>query len=357
MSFLSNRFELRIATEADGDDILKIYECGDFEGRISVLYTRRPNPVRSLLQEGEEVLMPVICDLQTGKIIAVGCCVIRRAYMSGEIIRTGYLTGLKILPEYRRRMPRIATVYQFIRENTCNLVDYYYTTILIENLPVQKMLEKRRKNMPVYDFTDIYTVYCFSTGRRVKRSHFRDMGRNIVSSGYTDDLIKFYETYASEWSLFPSIQCLSGFRSEDIYTIRDENGEIIAACVIWNQQDHKQYIITRYQGIYKYLSHFPAKWFGYPNFPKCGIPANYACCHMLCVKDNDMRLAEWFVHKVAEMESKYDFLMLGLTQEHPFTPVMKQMKTIRYQSKLYSVYWQGATTVSKKRIHLDVGLL
>ncbi len=50
MSYLNEWLELRPATAMDGDQILRIYESEEFDGDISVIYTRRPNPYLSFLK-------------------------------------------------------------------------------------------------------------------------------------------------------------------------------------------------------------------------------------------------------------------------------------------------------------------
>jgi hypothetical protein len=362
MNFRNDRYELRLATREDGDQILRVYESGEFQGNISVLYTRRPNPYDSLMKEGEQVVMPVVYDRETGVMIGVGCCLIRKAYISGELKSTGYLTGLKLLPEYRKRFPYITQVYQYLYEQTSSLVDYYYTTILLENVSVQKMLEKKRKNMPAYDFQGVYTVYCFRTGKRVCRFPLHGMASS--SSGYKlcqgniGKAKAFYMEHAKDWNLSPDTSTISTFPPDSVYTLEGSEGETLAACVLWNQQGHKQYIIADYNGIYRYIQHVPLRWLGYPNLPKLGQPANYACYHMLFVKDNDLRVAEYFIREISEVQRDYDFLMLGLFQDHPYNSVMQKIKHIKYQSKFYSVYWEEPLSMpDKTKLHVDVGLL
>lgn len=352
MSYLNDQLELRLASEEDAEQILKIYECEEFEGNISVMYTRRPSPYLSLIQEGETVLLLVIHDHEADILCAVGCCVMREAYVQGEIKRVGYLTGLKILPLYRKKIPYIAKVYQFIYEHTQHHVDYYYTTILIENIPVQKMLEKKRKNMPSYDLKGIYTVYCFRTGQHIADKQYK------LECGYMEKLEVFYQTNASKWSLFPSDLSMNAFEKDAIYTLQDEKGEILAACVLWNQQAHKQYIVTAYKGIYKYLQRFPLSWLGYPNLPRLGQVANYANYHMLCVKDNNADIASYFIQKISEKAQGYDFLMLGLFENQYITPIFQKIKHIKYQSKFYEVNWEESLTpLDLESLHMDVGLL
>ncbi len=352
MSFRNNRFEFGLASPEDSWQILEIFENIDFKGNISVLFTRRPDPYESLMHDGETAVIPIIREVGSGKICAVGCCIIRKAFINGEVRNTGYLTGLKVLPEYRRKLPNIADVYSFLYEQTEGKVDIYYTTILKENINAQKLLEKRRKNMPQYDYAGEYTVYCFTTGKTVNSNSY------AFKQGGDKALLEFYKKQLPEYNFSPINMDLFGVALEDFYSLSDVNGEIVAACAVWNQQSYKQYIIKGYGGIFRYLKSMPLNWIGYPNLPKEDMPANYASIAMLMVKDNSKELARYFLRKVAQASKKYDFLMLGLFQNHPQNDVFKRIRHIKYQSKLYTVNWSNNIINPDRRpINLEVGLL
>jgi hypothetical protein len=132
----------------------------------------------------------------------------------------------------------------------------------------------------------------------------------------------------------------------------------VASCAVWNQQSYKQYVITEYRAVYRYLKRLPLKLTGYPNLPRENIPANYGSIALLTVKGNDPVLAEKFIRKVAEKVDNYDFLMLGLFENHPYTGSMDRIKCIKYQSRLYTVHWEDNYLVPDNRpLNLEVGLL
>ena len=352
MSIRSKRFAYRLATPEDSRQILDVIESGSFSGDISVLFTRRPDPVASMLQEGHLVLIPVMVDLENNKICGVGCCVIRKAFINGQIMRVGYLMGLKVHADYQRRVPFMSEAYQYTYEQTRQHVDLYYTTILKDNLTAKKLLEKKRRNMPEYRPVSDYTVYCF---RRGKNGSLPGM---VFEKGNTAGLQEFYQQELSKTHLAPEDRHLPGLSDSDFYTLRDSQGTILAACAVWNQQPSKQYIVTGYSGIYRCVKHLPLHWLGYPNLPKENLPANYGSIALFCAKDHDPTIAASFIHQVAKHSKNYDFLMAGFTENHPLTPVFQKLKHIKYQSTLYTVHWETPSPILDDRpIHLEVGLL
>lgn len=352
MSTRSERYAYSLAGPEDSKALLRILECSDFQGGISVLYTRRPDPLDSWGHEGSAVLVPVIRDLVTGEIIAMGCCVVREAYLNGKIANVGYLTGLKVLPAYRNRMPHISKVYEFLREATAHQVDLYYTTILTENQEARRILEKKRARMPEYRWWGDYTVYCFRTGKR----HIGEGG--TLETGWSPEKDAFYKENAGRMNFSSPTLLQPGIGEEDIYTFRDSRGQILGMCAVWNQQSFKQHIVTGYTGIYRLVHRLPMGVFGYPDFPLPATPANHACVTGLYMKGDDPALARDFLRALAGRRTDVDMLLLGLFENHPLRAVFNGLRHIRYTSRVYTVHWAGnEITPDARPFAIEVGLL
>lgn len=353
MSIQSDRFEYSVAKPEDSEEILKVLESTDFKGGISVLYTRRPDPLKSYTREGESFFMPVVRDKESEKICGVGCCVIRRGFINGEEKNIGYLTGMKVLPEFKNSYIKISQVYKRIFQETEDMVDVYYTTILKDNTEVQKMLQKKRKNMPEYRFLGDYTVYCFRTGKKNKHTAL------TLTKGLNEKCKEFLDTNLKQYNLSPIDFKSLGLSDQDFYFMKDESGEIIASCGVWNQQSFKQYIVTGYKGIYNLIKNLPLKWLGYPDFPIVNSIVNYGCITGFCVKDNNLETGRIFLEKVAHTATEYSFLMFGLLDSHPLNGVFKNIRHIKYQSKAYTVHknWGEENIFDHRPINMEVGLL
>jgi len=349
----NSRYSMGLAEPGDAAQLLRIYESGDFPGDVSVLYTRRPDPIQSLRHEGEKTVIPVVRDLEKGLIVGMGACVIRKAYINGEIRRTGYLTGLKSLPDYRLRVPLISQTYRYLYEQTRDEVDVYYTTILKDNAAAQKMLAKKRPGMPEYRRVGDYTVYCLRTGVRTRAAKGWTLDKGSLAELEGLDIWQ-----PERYDFSPPDTALYGLEDGDVFFLRDPAGQVAAACSLWNQKSWKQYIITGYRGLYKWLSRVPLKLTGYPDLPRAGAPVNYAALSLLTVREGDLAAAAQLIRLVAEKAAGVDFLMLGLFENHPLQPVMAKMKCVRYQSILYTVHWaDGGLEIGDRPVNLEIGLL
>lgn len=363
MSSRNSRFVLANGTEGDGEEIQKIFEDAEFGGRLSVRFSRAPNPYRSLQNDGESVVLPVVRDAATGHIAGMGGCVLRTAFLNGAPAVTGYLTGMKLLKRYRGRMPLIRQAYELIAEQTRAQEPFYYSTILKSNEGAIRLLEKprrecgARRKMPSYRYMGEYTVFCLGAGRTCKTDRKGGRVPEGFQKGSADGLADFYAEQLPKYNLAPKDERLYGLDASKFYTMRDGDGRITAACALWDQQSYKQYIITGYSGIYRLLRRLPARLFGYPALPEANAPANYASIALLAVRENDPDIARRFLRLVLADAGRYGFVMLGLFENHPLQSSLRAMRHIRYESRLYTVDFGDAPALDGRPIMLEVGLL
>lgn len=355
MNGLNKTWELTVAGPNDAPGIQKVFDDGNFKGGISVKFNREPDPYRSFQNDGEHIVLPIVKDTQTKAILGMGSCVIRREYVNGSLQNTGYLTGLKILKSHQKRINCIIPAYKLLVEETVKYKPFYYTTILESNEAAIKLLEKRRKNMPPYLLIGRYTVFCYGTGSKTKSKGY------TLNRGHTDAVSAFYKEHLNKYNLSPKDEWLYGLKNDDFYYLQSHDGDILASCAIWNQQSYKQYIISDYSGIYKALSRVPTRWIGLPKMPKAGTSANYASIAAWIIKDENPDIAKLFLKLVLREATAYDFVMLGLFENHPLTDTALKLKHIKYQSRLYAVDYAGNADVSGgldgRPIMLEVGLL
>ena len=358
MSYRNNEFKIFLATPDESDELLKLFEDMDFSGDISIMFTRRPDAYQSLISEGEKVIIPIVKDITNDLICAMGCCIIRKAFINGQIKNVGYLTSLKIKKEYKSLLYLIKDVYRFLYENTKDYVDVYYTTILEDNKGAQRLLEKKRKNMPIYHYEGDYTVYCFAKSRYDLSIKNKNSDKYKLEIGKMKDVREFYKNNLTKYNFSPIDINLYQLHDDDFFILRDEKDDIVAACALWNQTAYKQYIITKYSGIFKYINKLPTNWLGYPKFPKENTPINFASVSLFLVKDMDAKIAEYFLRQVAQSDKKYNLLMLGLFETHVLNTIFNKIKHIKYKSRLYRVNWgDELLELDERLINIEVGLL
>lgn len=336
MSSPSERYAIDLATPDDGAALAAIYRSDDgFPGDLQVLFTRGDDAYASLLADGEGVVIPIVRERATGRIVGMGACVTRRAWVEGQPTKVGYLTGLKALPEFRRRVPLIPQVYAFLREQTPD-VELYYTTILSENTLARRMLERRRPTMPEYRHVGTYTTHFFR----------HPWPTPPASAGTLDELMAL-QSRADLASVSPT-----GLTDADVRLVRDRDGTPLAGCAITVPR-HKGYTVTHYGGSLATLARIPVHWAGYPRLPQVGVRAKHGAIGLLAgTPDAQRRL----VRAVAREFAGLDFLLYGSLDATP--DPLRGVRTIPYSSELYTVHFDGCLlSLDPAQVTLDVARL
>jgi len=344
----NNKVELRLAVPSDRDGIRRVFESGKFDGDLSIQFLRNPDPLTSMAHDGDRTVMIVMEYVETGEIAGVAGCVIRREYVGSKIKRIGYLTGLKLLQKYQKKVFCIADGYRLMREWTRDEVDLYYTTILSSNAGAIKLLEKKHKNMPAYLYLGEYTTYCIKAGGASR----------VRLTGMTpEEREHLYKAELPTLDFVPADTALFGLTDNDFCALRDSKGQILAACAIYDQQKDKQYVVSGYGGKYKLMSWIPTRLLGYPRFPKAGSTLNYASVAFLYVKNADPKLGRKFLTAVAARAKRYDLLLLGLFENHPNRALFEKFRHVKLQSRLYEVTWDEPQYSPGHPVGLEVSLL
>lgn len=338
---MSGRWGVRLATDADADALLRLYECDASGGSISVLTTRRPSPLASLRAEGDRVVYPVVTDGEGGPIVGGGACVVRRSTVDGTPRVVGYLTGLKLLPEHRRARAPFAEVYAYVRDRTPE-VECYYTTIMGDNVAAQRLLGRRRPGMPEYRPAGSYTTWCFRASMRSTRRGY-ELGRTSAS-----------EIKTLGHDLEPSMPL-----TQEAWVWRDRAGDVVATAGVWDQRALRQYLVAGYAGSYRWASRLPVHWLGYPRLPRVGAVAAQASVTQLWVRDWDRGLAFSFLDALARTHRRLDYLAWGAHDSHPLAGVLAGRSTaVTLRSLLYTVHFDDhCAGLSGAPVALDVALL
>lgn len=350
-SAAEQNYRIELAEPADGPALAAIYNSDDgFGGEIAVKFTREPDPFASLLADGDGVVVPVVREVASGRLIGMGACVTRQAWVNGEQVKVGYLTGLKALPEFRRGVPLIPQVYAFLRAQTPD-VRCYYTTILTENTLARRLLERNRRGMPEYRPVGEYVTHCFRVAGR------RSAPRTILRSGSVAELVELTAASGGRFNL-AAVDAPPSVRDADVRILRDQTGRALAWCAAVDQRATKQYVITKYGGRYERIAKLPVHWTGYPRLPRPGIPANYVSIAALGAAHDDPALIGQLLRAVGAEERDRDFAMIGLAAGHRFEAALDGLRTISYSSQLYTVHFdENCVALDERPIDLDVGLL
>ena len=370
MNYRSKNFEFRQATVNDGKEMLEILEEPDFQGDLSIIYTRRPNPVRSFASEGDDVLIILCQTIDTKEIVGFGVCTIREHYIHGKLEKVGYLSGLRIKKAYRAIPFLLIDAYQELITMIKNKdVSYLYTTVLHDNAKVQQMFEKKRKSFPYYIPIADYTVFCATT--RLKK-HFSGLYEHRrAAEEDIPQLLELVNTKGSQQDLYPKItrEDLLGQTklkldySQYFLSLDKKDGTILATFYVWRQTNTKQHILHAYKGAYKWLQHIGPllPYLGYPKLPKEKTELQYYYLSYYAYEEDQIMATEELIRYIASIHDS-DYFLVGMVQTDPLYDVMKKIAKITYGSRVYMVDYLKSEASAKQieaisNPYIECGLL
>src|SRR5262245_57528226 len=106
---------MRLATREDDEQLRAILAATPMPGRVAVSFRREPSFFDAAVVEGPFHQVAACQDSQAGRIIGFGCRSVRPRYVNGVPTPVGYLSGLRLLREYRS-LGLLARGYRFFRE-------------------------------------------------------------------------------------------------------------------------------------------------------------------------------------------------------------------------------------------------
>ena len=296
------KIEFKIIQNSDySDEIRNILNDEEMESLVQVTYEKVPNLFESLQKDSENT--PIIVagiDVKTGYLVGVGACSIFKNNI-------GYLNSFRIKKEYRNKV-NFGKAYEMLITEAKKLgVKNIVTTILEENKIAQKILTKRRKSMPIYEF---YKNIVFFSLKNVKKGDLIVKDEEILNYGNFEIHLK--------------------------------------------NKTNKKYVVKDYKKIYKFLYKFRKviAFFGYPEMPEINKISNFLYADFILKNKNtdEKKNKNEFRKAVKFIQNKgynCDFFMIGSYENSFLEKNLDKMKVFKYKSKMYKVFYEKIENVER----------
>jgi hypothetical protein len=339
-----------VPTESEDRAILALIEDGNFDGSLSLLYTRRPSPWRSLCRGGARVRLVTGWRGSGGELLGMGAAVTNPVWQEGRTRELVYLTAFRLNRSHRGAIRFLPEAYGRLLQ-ACGWDSLFLTSILEENEPARRLLEKRRTGLPAYHYlTGITTLAVAPRGRgRVPEG----LRWRWAGDGDAPMLHSFLRENGARSAFFPVV-ALDDLRSggggrvppiDSFVVVETQQGDVRGCGALWDQGDHKQYIVMGYRGAMALLRPvsgllFPV--FGYPALPRVGETLTFRTAALLATKSDDPDVFGALISALSEAAKGNRFFLIGYTDQHPHLPLLSRLRGVRYRSRLYRVFPPGA---------------
>ena len=339
------------AKRADNADLLRLLEEMPMPGFIRIAYQRAPDFFDALGVEGRSSQVVVGRDANGDRVIGMGTRSIKPAYVNGEVDDIGYLSGLRLKPEYRRGI-HLARGYKKLRElHADGQARLYLSTMLNDNSVAQRLTEHRARLPAYHDIGQLHHM-AIAPGRL---SPERAAARFAIRAARQEDLpqvVDFLNSEGPKRQFFPAYTVedltsadglLRGLEPSDILIAWD-GGRIAGVVAAWNQKAYRQSVVNGFAPWFRLcrpLYNAGAAVARLPRIPPAGSMLNYACLSLVCIRNDDRAaFAALLAEVLRRMRGRHDFLIAGMHQRDPLLPELRKLRHLSYLSRLYVVCWR-----------------
>ena len=367
------RVRFGIADPTDDADIRRLLRDTPMVGQISLSLEREPNYFADAGISGESKQTIIARD--KGRLVCLGSCAVRECFVNGEPRRVGYLGGLRLDSQYAGRFDILRRGYEFFREiQTDAPVDFYFTSIAVDNERARNFLERGIAEMPRYEFIGEYvTVLIPTSDRRLASDENCGPGKLDQDTPALDDLIAVLNDSNKQRQFAPcwtanGLRALEplGLRTSDFRVAR-KNGKPIACGALWDQRCFKQTVIRDYAPWLKFslpVMNGVNRILSSPRLPAVGETLANAFASPLAFASEGTPEFPNFIQVLRRTarQRKVEYVTLGFATNDPhLAMVQKAFPHRNYRSRLYVVRWPdiggSATALDGRMVAPEVSLL
>lgn len=335
---------MSLATNQDDEILRECVKNNEMKGSISVAFETEPSFFDSISVQGRESQV-MVGKTEEGDLMGLGVRSIKQVYINEKVMDIGYLSGLRVNPEFRNNS-FLSGAYKFFKKlDQDGKVPFYLTTIIEDNAIARRILESGRGGLPNYMPFGFLSTFIIKPQTKKNNKRYEIIkGNNMPLENIVNFLNKegskkqFYPHYKT--SDFNSIR-LRGLKQEDFYLAMEGNN-IIGTIAKWNQESFKQTRIVKYDKKMKITRPFInliSKFSNIPNLPKAGDLLHYFYAAFPTTKNNNPEILESLLCEVAsDPENKeYDYFALGLSKMDSLAEAAKLFTPRTYNARLYVV--------------------
>ena len=306
-------------------------------------------------------------DLTTGRIFGFGSRSVRRRYINGRPEPVGYLSSLRILPEYRNR-GLLARGYAFFRQaHTDGRCRFYLTTVATGNKPAQEVLTSGRAGLPSYLPAGDYCTLALprlrriaSTGLEVRPAADADLPRVLAFLAENGPRRQFFPCYAAEDFQEPG-GSLRGLGASNIL-LAERSGRVVGTLAGWDQHGFRQSVIEGYGGWLRWARpwyNLLSRLHGRPQLPALGHSFHYLTAALPVIRDDSPHTFAPLLHALCSTEGNWSHVLLGLHETDPLLPIARRLAAASYTTHLYLVGWDDMagilSSLDERPLYLELG--
>ena len=345
-----SRYTFALATPGDDAQLRARMAADRMEGAIAVSFRREPSYFAGCRVQGDVTQVVKCIDNRTGVVAGLGSRSTAPAYVDGAARTIGYLSDLRVAPEYRCGT-LLARGYRYFRAlHDADPVPLYTTMIYEGNTPALDTLKGGRAGLPHYRDWGRFLPPALHLDFRVKAAPVPGVTVARGSRARLAEIVSFLNRWQSRKQFAPVYLesdfphgRFRGLRAEDFY-LAMRHGRIAGTMAVWDQTPLRQTHVERYSAALALLrpaynvlpSLSPLKPLPAPG---ARIPGVYLAC--LATEEDDVSIFRHLLRAVhADIRrGPWHFAIAGLHEADPRAAVLMELRHIAAAGRLFAVHF------------------
>lgn len=351
-----SQYEINLASHEDDAALRTLLKSTPMAGDIQLAFAREPCYFASTDIDGHFVQVLTVREKSTGSIIGMGSRSVFRAYVNGKSTDVGYLSGLRLLPEHRKRAGLLARGFRKFRDlHFDGRAGFYLTTVAADNRETLSVLTSQRAGLPVYHPWGSYHTLTFAAAADAPKPT-KSVSIRCAAPDDAAAISKFLAEQGPRRQFFPVFgeqefaghpQRLKGLKSESVLLAWND-GKLVGSLGLWDQMPFKQTIVNSYsrrlslaRPFYNAVAGLQHK----PKLPHAGQQLNLRYGAVPVVRPEYAEVAGDLIRTAAVTlrRQRSDLLLLGIHERDPLFKQLRLLSGREYVTLMYLVYWPDET--------------
>jgi hypothetical protein len=364
-----SRVRFAVATPTDDAALRHLLSENPMRGAISLSFEREPSYFAGASLAGAEDITIIAREREHDRLVCMGRCVTRAAWINGVPRRVAYLGELRLDASAQGRFDILRGGYRFFHELQQHApADITFTSIAADNVRARRLLERGLPGLPRYEFLTEFVTLLIQVGRVIpnapsQRDRQPPERRVKDNAPYPDpaslpELVDALNTHAQRHhfaAVWTEDRLASlarhGVSADDFVLLRGADNRIVAAGALWDQRTFRQTVIRGYSPALAWTRpaiNFAARVFGTPRLPAPGSVLAHAFVSPLAL-DSGAHSPELLPNLIPALAQRatqrgLEYLTLGFCAHDPRLALLRSRFHCRvYVSRFYRVVWPDET--------------
>jgi len=341
----------RPATPEDDAELRALLRDNDMDSWVNLAFEREPSFFDGENLTGKSAAVIALDEKMPQFPVGMYTCSVLPVCINGRAERAGYLGGLRVSRNYRRRIRVLkngfASIPALLPEQQ-NL-PCWFTSVGEENSKARRILEADLEGMPRYRFAGAMETLAFSSRQAkssglLQRATIKDVPALVRFFNQQAGSYQFSSVLDEAWLL--TLNGKHGLSLEDFLLFKD-GGELLGCMAVWDQRKFKQTVVrgyrfplNKFRGAYNLF----ARARGRNILPAAGAKLEQAFLSFFALDSRHHGVAVDIVReglsRIAEKSAS--IACLGLSDRNPLTEVLKTaLHADCYRTRIETVSWPG----------------